>query len=72
MGGDGDTRAGPAIKYLLSVLTTNGMATNGAHTIKLSEYPFDRVRLACEKCERHGGYRKSRLFRAYPVDSHTH
>lgn len=29
--------------------------------MKLHEYPLDRVRVACEKCERRGRYQKSVL-----------
>jgi hypothetical protein len=29
--------------------------------MKLHEYPFDRVQVACEKCDRRGSYRKSAL-----------
>jgi hypothetical protein len=31
----------------------------------LRDYPFDRVRLACEKCERNGSYRKAALVKQY-------
>ena len=31
----------------------------------LSEYPFDHVRLACEKCDRAGSYRKIGLLDRY-------
>ena len=31
--------------------------------MRLSEYPFDIVCLACEKSERTGTYRKSRLIK---------
>ena len=36
--------------------------------MRLSEYPFDHVRLACEKCDRTGGYRKRRLVKRYGAD----
>jgi hypothetical protein len=36
--------------------------------MQLHEYPFDRVRVACEKCERSGEYRKIRLTEMYGAD----
>ena len=33
--------------------------------MQLRDYPFERVRLACEKCERNGSYRKSALIARY-------
>ncbi len=36
--------------------------------MRLSEYPFDLVRLACEKCDRTGSYRKSRLIERYGAE----
>jgi hypothetical protein len=37
-------------------------------TFTLSEYPFDWIELACEKCERRGRLRKARLIEQYGPD----
>jgi integrase len=37
-------------------------------TFALSEYPFEWIELACEKCERHGKLRKARLIREHGPD----
>ncbi len=37
-------------------------------TFMLSEYPFDWIELACEKCGRHGKLRKARLMEQYGPD----
>ena len=35
---------------------------------RLADYPFDMVRLACEKCTRKGQYLKSSLMRRFGPD----
>jgi hypothetical protein len=35
---------------------------------RLADYPFDMVRLACEKCPRKGQYLKSSLIRRFGAD----
>ena len=38
------------------------------HSLKLSEYASEIVRLTCEKCGRSGQYRKQKLIGRYDAD----
>jgi hypothetical protein len=37
-------------------------------TFTLSEYPFDWIELACDRCNRRGRLRKARLIEQYGAD----